>query len=229
MNEETFGIAVHNIARKVGKQMAYRYPHLDADDIQQEISLRAWENRPKLAEVSRTDLEKALKWYANIYAMKEFDHYLRNSGNWIYNTDTVKRVLKTAINNDDVWDLMPSKESDRGTRVEAGGLAVFLMDLKEGYRKLNERERDMIELHLVDGVRTKDLSEGDRGAIKRGFYKLASHLNKELYFRSQNHTGVGSSRAHTARAAKARVEHAYDPRESYEDSTGYRFCGGKDA
>ncbi|MFD8142590.1 hypothetical protein [Streptomyces sp. NPDC059708] len=217
-------------SEKVGRQLAYKYPGTEADDLTQAIRVKVLENKAKLVGESPEGIERALRWYGNIEGMRQFDGYLRDSGNWVYTRETVSRVLRVVFKEDAVWDLMPMKERDRGARVEAGGLAVFLMDLKEGYRnRLSDHERDMIELHYVHGVKHKEMGPADSRAVYRGIDKLAAHLNKGLYFRAQNHEGIGSRSNHTVKAAKARVEHSYDPGDRYEDATGYRFCGGNGA
>ncbi|MFD0374692.1 hypothetical protein [Streptomyces sp. NPDC127112] len=224
--DDQYGYDLFKLCQRIGKSMSYKYKGQNADDITQELCVWGVQYRKKLEPLSNDERDRILRWQGNQSCMAEFDVYLRNSGNWIYTETTVRRVLEAAMTDDAVWDLMPSKELTRGATVNAGGLSVFLWDLKEAYQKLNDRERDLLELRYYDGVRPMNLSKGDNDAISRAIKDLTSALNRGLYKRSEAHQGPGARHAHTAKSARARVEHSYDPQESYEDSTGYRFCGG---
>ncbi|MGW5735757.1 MULTISPECIES: hypothetical protein [Streptomyces] len=225
------GALLFGVAQRVARSTAHKYPGVEAEDLAQDLCVWACERPNTMKKISsRDELDQTLRWQANQFAMAEFDQYLRNSGNWVYTEAAVRRVIEHAMNDDAVWDLMPAKELTRGATVNAGGLSVFLWDLKEAYGKLNDRERDLLELRYMDGVRPKDLSKGDNDAIYRAVQDLTSALNRGLYKRSEAHSGPGNRSAHTVKAARARFQLQYDPaQESYEHSTGYRFCGGPNA
>ncbi|WP_424216373.1 hypothetical protein ACN20G_29995 (plasmid) [Streptomyces sp. BI20] len=227
MTDDQFAYDLDKLSKRVGKSLAHKYRGTDAEDIAQAICLEVLQRRGRFEKLDSNELERSLRWYGNHYCMSEFDNYLRNSGNWIYTTDVVRRVLEHCMNDDAVWDMMPAKELTRGATVNAGGMSVFLWDLKEAYQKLNERERDLIELRFIDGIKPGDMSLGDQKAIRRGIQDITSSLNRGLYKRSEAHEGIGSNRAHTTLAAKARRDHHYDPEpDKLEDATSYRFCGG---
>lgn len=84
--------ALNEVAQKVGKRVAGRWPGIDADDCAQEALLSILEH-PQIVEGEDSLIEAAMTKVANTYASNERYEFMMRTAQYVYTPREVRRLL----------------------------------------------------------------------------------------------------------------------------------------
>ncbi|MEO3857459.1 hypothetical protein [Acrocarpospora sp. B8E8] len=174
-------------AEKIGHRLARKYYGIDADDITQEVLLAALKEWAFLSRLDDKTREAVLYKKGKVYCFKELDHAIKASGQWIYTSDVVSELLPHLFQDVSAWLETPTPDRDDTHR--SGGRAVYLWDIREAFKRLNDRETDVLTYRYRDGQK---LNSADRAACSRAVEKICRVLNRHFAARTDRHQGPGN-------------------------------------
>lgn len=201
---ETFITSLLPSLERAAKRLSRAWPGIEADDIQQEMSLKVVENfetiknHPNLRSIALGLAEKA----GVAYCSGERYFYQANSAEWIYTPKEVREVLAEHYFNTLSWHDAP-KRRDPDQRLLGDGISIALMDIDNAVNALSEKDQALIFRVFDAGEVVKD-----RKAVTRVVDKITTFLNRGISqrFDHSDHDGPGSRESLTNTQAR----HALD-------------------
>jgi DNA-directed RNA polymerase specialized sigma24 family protein len=164
----------NTLAASVARRIADEYPGIDADDIQQEILLKALENKDTLekADYPEGQIRKNFRQWGIGYAGRERYAFIYHSAEYIYTNAEVRQLFEKAFFRPELWEAVPSK--DDGISVTAGGVVVALWDLNNAYDALSADDATVIAKRYEQ---ESTLSSAEAMRLSRAIDKVTRALN----------------------------------------------------
>lgn len=200
MISEEYTRLLMQTAEEVGRQFSVEYPFLDAEDIAQEVALKALEewrmvesrlkDAAKYGRTEREVLRFLLSQRAVKYCRKEGYAYMLRSARTVYTPKEVRTLLRIYYN-PDTWQV-PDKDADFGVVVEGQSVWANLTDLKTALA--NVPSRVYTTILAAFGPEDLELPPPDRRRVADAVAIVTRELNKHL---NQRPDGPGSRRVQT--------------------------------
>lgn len=200
MISEEYTRLLMQTAEEVGRQFSVEYPFLDAEDIAQEVALKALEewrmvesrlkDAAKYGRTEREVLRFLLSQRAVKYCRKEGYAYMLRSARTVYTPKEVRTLLRIYYN-PDTWQV-PDKDADFGVVVEGQSVWANLADLKTALA--NVPSRVYTTILAAFGPEDLELPPPDRRRVADAVAIVTRELNKHL---NQRTDGPGSRRVQT--------------------------------
>lgn len=166
---------VARASRKIARQFA----EIEEEDLVQELFLWVFSEKPdhtnspmRLAELRARDI-----------AWDYRRSYMANSGQYLYRTEDVRKILKELAYLDEYWDhsikldVQPLKSGNTGvSSLTLEDRVVLVVDVQEAFKFLSPNYKGVIEKAYRDGVRFAPDSAEER-QLSRAVDRLTDYLN----------------------------------------------------
>lgn len=164
----------NDIAASVAKRIADEYPGIDADDIQQEILVKALENQSTFekADYHEGQIRKNFRQWGIAYAGKERYAFIFHSAQYVYTNAEVRQLFEKAFFRPELWQGVPVK--DDGINITAGGVVVALWDLNNAFDALPVADQVVISKRYE---MEESLSTAEAMRLSRAVDKVTRSLN----------------------------------------------------
>jgi len=187
---------ITELAKRVGKKYAAKYPGIDAEDISQEVLVKLVEHPdilrafPENIAVVTALMGKLAAGYAS---MERYDYTVR-SAKYLYTPDEVRALLEHAYWDESLRETsVPTGPDDRTALVVWQNVCVALWDLDAAFTALNPADAFRLQSRYWMG------NEFPTDAAKKACYRavdtLTRYLNERVNRSTVDHDGPGSRKA----------------------------------
>ncbi|MEU3825204.1 hypothetical protein AB0F36_07740 [Streptomyces sp. NPDC029080] len=172
---------INDIAAKVAKEMALKWPVVEAEDVQQEILVHMVEQANYIAK--RQDDEEFLRkvaWrVAKQYASKEQNQRDLMDDQYYYTPDEARAVLRSLglHTDEEISGLIGKKDDLTKTRI-SDNISSARIDAEAALKKMTDRYRAVLMKVFVYGLPPKD--DAERKMSYRAVDALAIAMNSHL-------------------------------------------------
>lgn len=190
---DTDWIAVHDLAQRVGRNMARKWPGIEAEDMAQE-ALTGLLEHPELLEDFPDNIALMTSFMGRVagkYASRErYDYTLRTS-HYLYTPAEVRGLLTHAY-----WDVslrettVPTGPDDRTSLLVWENVCIALWDLDAALETLPGMDQERLTRRFRDEMEYS--SSAERVAVDRAIDKLTQRVNERINRSPQEHVGPGS-------------------------------------
>lgn len=170
-------------APHVAKRIAYEYPGIDTDDIEQEIYLHLAENISTVRSYNNAALEMAMKTGGKAYADRERMAYTYQSAEWIYTPNEVRALFEEAYFDAGMWENAPQKETGE-FMITAKNITVSLWDIDTAFEALSVDDQVAIKSRYEYGIPFADDSERKR--VNRAIDRVTMKINGRISAKQNN-------------------------------------------
>ncbi|MFE9455958.1 hypothetical protein [Streptomyces californicus] len=171
---------INDIALKVAKEMALKWPIVEVDDVQQEIMLHVVEQAPYIAK--RQDdgefLRKVAWRVAKQYASKEQNQRDLMDGQYYYTPEEARNALRSFVFTDEEISGLIGKKDDLTRCRITDNIVSARLDATAAMRKLTDRYRDVLTRVFLYGIPPKD--DAERKMSYRAVDALAIAMNSHI-------------------------------------------------
>jgi hypothetical protein len=184
---------IHSLALRVGKNMARRWPGIEADDMSQEAVAALVEHPEILADypANQSLVAAFMGRAATRYASKERYDYTLRTAQYLYTPAEVRLLLTHAY-----WDeslretTVPTGPDDKTHLAVYEHICVALWDLDEAFASLS----GMDQVRLTRRFRDEEEYPTDaaRKAVDRAVDTLTQRVNERVHRATVDHDGPGS-------------------------------------
>lgn len=185
--------AIHDLAQRVGRNMARKWPGIEAEDMAQEALTALLEHSELLADFPDNIalLTSFMGRAAGKYASRErYDFTLRTS-QYLYTPAEVRGLLTHAY-----WDVslrettVPTGPDDRTSLVVWENICIALWDLDAAFGTLPAMDQARLITRFRDEAEYS--SSAARVAVDRAIDKLTQRVNERINRSPEAHSGTGS-------------------------------------
>lgn len=171
---------INDIAQKVAKEMALKWPVVEAEDVQQEILVHMVEQASYIAQRQDDDefLRKVAWRVAKQFASKEQNQRDLMDGQYYYTPEEARNALRTFIYTDEEVSGLIGKKDDLTKCRITDNIMSARMDATSAMRKLTDRYRDVLTRIFIYGLPPKD--DAERKMSYRAVDALAIAMNSHL-------------------------------------------------
>ncbi|MFD8088949.1 hypothetical protein [Streptomyces malaysiensis] len=151
---------VNDIALKVAKEMALKWPIVEADDVHQEIMVHMVEQSGYLEGKQDDEFLRKVSWrVAKQYASKEQNYRDLMDDQYYYTPEEARNALRTFIYTDEEVSQLIGKKDDLSRCRISDNIMSARLDASAGLRKLNDRYREVLGRIFVEGLPARDDAE----------------------------------------------------------------------
>ncbi|MFJ8041185.1 hypothetical protein ACIRBX_11835 [Kitasatospora sp. NPDC096147] len=170
-------------AHKVAKDLASKWPIVEADDVAQEILKHALEQRALFEQKAGEDgfeefFRKAAWRTAKAYAAREQNTRDTEDGQYYYTPEEARNALKSLVYTDAEISELIGKKDDLGRCRITDNITSARMDAERGLKRLNDRYREALTRIYVLGIPARDHAE--RLVANRAADALAIAMNGHI-------------------------------------------------
>lgn len=182
---------VIQMASKVGRRVARRFPGVEADDIASAALTELVRTKDQIKEPTEGNVYKILEKFGIRYADKERYDYIVNSSQYVYTPREVRALLKEAYFVEEMWNTPSGRDDRLSATIEQDVVVVSLLDVEEALGQTSGRYRDVVTRAFYMG------EEVDSKELTRAVDDVTKHLNRHINRSKYGHEGPGARRAIT--------------------------------
>jgi hypothetical protein len=201
-------VEVDALAKNVARGIALDFPGIDAEDIAQEILLKALENPKSVDGLDGGSMRRVFRKIGTMYAAEERYAYTVNSAQYIYTPSEVRGLLEVFFM--DRSELNPPTREVPNVSIRAGGIVVALWDMDFAWQRINDDERNVLARRYRDDE--EGLTPTERKQVSRATDALTRWLNIKVTTPVDRltHSGPGARTATTNAAAQSITGKGYN-------------------
>ncbi|MFF1908644.1 hypothetical protein [Kitasatospora sp. NPDC058218] len=171
---------IDEIALKVAKEMALKWPIVEADDVRQEIMLHVVEQAALVAKkADDEEFIRRLAWrVAKAHASKEQNYRDLVDDQYYYTPDEVRNTLRSFIYTDDEVSSMLGKKDDLSKCRISDNITSARLDASAGLKKLTDQYREVLMRLYIYGLPAR--SDGELRTGYRAVDALAIAMNSHI-------------------------------------------------
>ncbi len=166
---------VARASRKIARQFA----EIEEEDLTQELFLWIFSDKPDVSQSPMRTAELKARDISWDYRRS----YMANSGQYLYRTEDVRRILKELAYLDEYWDhsikldIQPLKSGNTGvSTLTLEDRVVLVVDVQEAFKFLSANHKQIIERAYRDGIKFAPDSAEER-QLSRAVDRLTDYLN----------------------------------------------------
>jgi hypothetical protein len=187
---------IQDLARRVGKGMARKWPGIDAEDMSQE-ALTALVEHPEMLEGFPENIGLVTAFMGRVagsYASRERYDYTVRSARYLYTPAEVRGLLSHAY-----WDLslretsVPTGPDDRTSLLVFENVCIALWDIDAALESISAEDRFRLQRRFRDGEEFP--TDAARKAVDRAIDSLTQRINEHINRLAVEHDGPGSRTA----------------------------------
>lgn len=200
MFEHVTGDELADLASRAGREVARKYPSIQAEDIASEALVRVYGRAARLSAYKPRYLYEVLRREGLRYAAQERYRYIVGTSQYIYTPREVRALLEHYYYDPSMWEVPTGRDDWLSAEIDGQSIGVSLMDIQVALEKLRPDEQAIIEeRYHRGGVNTSS----KRKRLERAIDALTRALNRKVNA-SADHEGPGSRRAASNYEAQGR-------------------------
>ncbi|MFE4513788.1 hypothetical protein ACFRMQ_06255 [Kitasatospora sp. NPDC056783] len=168
------------IAHKVAREMALKWPVVEADDVRQEIMMHIVEQAEHVAKRADDDeFIRQLSWrVAKSYASREQNQRDLLDDQYYYTPEEARTALRSFLHTDEEISSLIGKKDDLTRCRISDNIFAARMDASAGLRKLTDRYREVLTRIYIQGLPPRD--DAERRTSYRAADALAVAMNSHI-------------------------------------------------
>jgi hypothetical protein len=208
------------LASRAGREVARKYPGIEAADIASEALSALVEKIDRVADMSPGYLYEVLRRDGLTFAAKERYRYIVETSQYVYTPREVRALLEHCYYDPSAWDVPTGRDDWLSAEIDGQSIGVSLIDIKVAMEKIKPEHRYTLEQRYFEGD-----SSLERKRVSRAVDSLVRALNRKVNGSEGEHDGPGARRAMSNGEALRRASydmsrpsgHGVDALEEYHD------------
>ncbi|TDB90931.1 hypothetical protein E1264_03755 [Actinomadura sp. KC216] len=163
------------LASRAGKEVARKYPGVEAEDIASEALSSLMEKLDRVAEMAPGYLYEVLRRGGLTYAAAQRYQYIVESSQYVYTPKEVRALLEHCYYDPAAWDVPTGEDDWLSAEIDGQSIGVALIDIKVAMKAISPAHRNALECRFYKG----DTSV-ERKLISRAIDSLVRALNRKI-------------------------------------------------
>ncbi|TQF03950.1 hypothetical protein E6W39_19050 [Kitasatospora acidiphila] len=188
--------AIHSLAQRVGKNVARKWPGIEAEDLSQE-ALTALVEHPEMHQKLSENpglMGAFMTRVATRYASRERYDYTVRSARYLYTPAEVRGLLENAYWDESLRETsVPTGPDDRTALLVHEHVCIALWDLDAAIESLSGMDQMRLTRRFRDGEEYP--TDAARKAVDRAIDTLTQRINERINRTPVDHDGPGSRKA----------------------------------